>query len=69
MPAVVIKILGVATATLIGVLTGGIGGIIMSYILATSKPGFSFNYSLALLFGTIFGGYGLVSSIRELWLR
>jgi hypothetical protein len=69
MPAIVIKILGIATATLIGLVTGGIGGIIMSYILATSKPGFSFNYRLAFLFGTIFGVYGLVSSIRELWLR
>jgi hypothetical protein len=63
-----IKILGVATATLVCAAIGGVGGIIMSYIIATSKTQYPFNYGLAFVFGIVFGGCGFVSSIRQLWL-
>lgn len=69
MSPMLIKILGTTTTILVGAAIGGVGGIIMSYIISTSKPAFSFNYGLAIITGIAGGVYGLVYSIRELWLR
>jgi hypothetical protein len=69
MSTVLIKTLGTITAIIVCGGIGGIGGIVMSYIISTSKPGFPFSYRLAIIIGIIGGIYGLVSSIREVWLR
>ena len=69
MPTIFIKILGTITAIIVCGGIGSIGGIAMSYIIATSKPEFSFSYRLSFTLGIVGGTYGLVSSIREVWLR
>jgi hypothetical protein len=66
---ILIKILGSVTAMVVCGGIGNIGGIAASYIISTSKPGFVFSYRLAFILGIAGGIYGLVTSIRELWLR
>jgi hypothetical protein len=69
MPPTMIKILGISAIALVCTAIGGVGGIFMSYMLSIIKPQYPFNYGLAFIFGIVFGTYGLVNSIREVWLR
>jgi hypothetical protein len=69
MSSIFIKILGTITVVIFCGGVGSIAGIAMAYVIATSKPGYSFSYRLALILGIVCAIYGLVSSIREVWLR
>jgi hypothetical protein len=69
MSIILIKILGTITFLIFYGGMGGIFGIVMSYMISISKPGFIFNYRLAFILGIAGGIYGVVSSIRQLWLR
>jgi hypothetical protein len=69
MPPTMIKILGTAMSILVGAAIGGVTGIFMSYTLSIIKPQYPFNYGLAFIIGVVAGTYGLIYSIRDLWLR
>jgi hypothetical protein len=69
MSIVLLKILGTLTVTLIGVVIGSVGGILMSYVISKIVHGAVFNYRFAIANGIFWGACGFVSSIRQLWLR
>jgi hypothetical protein len=66
MSDMMIKILGVATVTLVCAAIGWMGGIVMTYVIVTSKPQYHFNYNLAFIVGIAAGTYGLFYSIHEI---
>jgi hypothetical protein len=69
MPPTMTKILGIAAIALFCAAIGAVGGIVMSYIISTSKPQYHFNYGLAFIIGIAGGTYGLINAIREVWFR
>jgi hypothetical protein len=64
-----IKILGIAAISLVCTAVGAVFGIVIAYIILGSKPQYPFGYRLAFIMGIVGGAYGLVNSIREIWLR